>query len=70
MALCYLDGNPRYPQTMRKWRRKNNVGTNEAKVRSLMSAKFILYTDAPPEVFVEAVDDNQDVFVPDDKEKE
>ena len=64
MALCYLDGNPRYPQAMQQWRGRNNFWTNEAKVQTLIASNFIPYTTAPPEVFFEAINDHHDMFKP------
>ena len=60
----YLNVNPKFPRTIQKWKGKNDFQTNKAKVRSLMEAKFIPYTDAPPAVFVNAVNDSHDVFKP------
>ena len=70
MALSFLNVNPKFPQTIRNWKGKNNFKTNEARVRSLMEAKFIPYSDAPPSVFVSAVDDSPDIFEPSDPQSE
>ena len=70
MALCYLTADPRYPQTMTKWKGRNDYKTNKAKVRTLMDTHFIPYSDAPPAVFVDTVDDEHELFVPDTTEQE
>ena len=70
MALCYLDTNPRFQNTTQHWKGKRDFRSNKAKVCALISKKFILYSDAPPVVFVSVVDNDHNVYVPDTPSQE
>ena len=48
---------------MAQWRGRHDYRANKAKVRTLMANHFIPYIQATPSVFVEAVDNNHEVFV-------
>ena len=65
VALCYLGNNPKMAQNMKKWQGCNDYKTNKAKVRTLMAEHFIPYSEAPLSVFVDIIDEDHNVFTPD-----
>ena len=48
---------------MQRWTGHNNFQSNAEKVRTLMDSHFIPYTEAPPEIFINAVENDHGVFV-------
>lgn len=64
-SLAYLEVNPRAADEKKKWKGKHTYQKNRSHVRALQENNFIPYDRAPPDIFLDVVDEDHDVFVPD-----
>ena len=55
--------NPKAAEEKKRWKGRNTYQKNRSYVRSLQENHFIPYNRAPPEIFLDAVDDDHDVFI-------
>ena len=63
-CLAYLEINPRAADEKKKWKGRNSYQKNRSYVRALQDNLFIPYDSAPPDIFLNVVDDDHDVFEP------
>ena len=57
--------NPKAADEKKEWKGQNSYQKNHSYVRSLQEKKFIPYDRAPWDIFLNVIDDDHEIFVPD-----
>ena len=64
-CLAYLNVNPRAADDKKRWKGKHPYQKNRSYVHALQENHFIPYDKAPPDVFLDVINKDHDIFVPD-----